>query len=187
MTHPTPPKTNCRLAPRPRRLKPQSWSRGCQWSLASGLSSQSHTCTRHTAPRARPLPRPGGKEMRRWDSKGGATNTKFFLHRVRDWHTKHKTITCAQVLNGVPATLNSATVCEVIMRASPPAGRAVAPCCSTRWCLLGITGSSSAALFPSWSVCLPTTTVCLDRYSIADPSQRVASTGSLYPLTMHLL
>ena len=43
-----------------------------QWSLASGPSSQSHTRTRHTAPRARPLPRPGGKEMRRWDRKGGA-------------------------------------------------------------------------------------------------------------------
>ena len=43
-----------------------------QWSLASGPSSQSHTRTRRTAPRARPLPRPGGKEMRRWDSKGGA-------------------------------------------------------------------------------------------------------------------
>ena len=28
MTHPTPPKTNRRLAPRPRRLKPPSWSRG---------------------------------------------------------------------------------------------------------------------------------------------------------------
>ena len=46
-----------------------------QWSLASGPSLQSHTRTRHAAPRARPLPRPGGKEMRRWDSKGGATNT----------------------------------------------------------------------------------------------------------------
>ena len=33
---------------------------------------QSHTRTRHAAPRAHPLPRPGGKEMRRWDSKGGA-------------------------------------------------------------------------------------------------------------------
>ena len=26
MTHPTPPKTDRRLAPRPRRLKPQPWS-----------------------------------------------------------------------------------------------------------------------------------------------------------------
>ena len=43
-----------------------------QWSSASGPSLQSHTRTRHAAPRARPLPRPGGKEMRRWDSKGGA-------------------------------------------------------------------------------------------------------------------
>ena len=43
-----------------------------QWSLASGPSLQSHTLTRHAAPRAHPLPRPGGKEMRRWDSKGGA-------------------------------------------------------------------------------------------------------------------
>ena len=43
-----------------------------QWSLASGPSLQSHTLTRHAAPRAHPLPRPGGKEMRRWDSEGGA-------------------------------------------------------------------------------------------------------------------
>ena len=43
-----------------------------QWSLASGPSLRSHTRTRHAAPRAHPLPRPGGKEMRRWDSKGGA-------------------------------------------------------------------------------------------------------------------
>ena len=43
-----------------------------QWSSASGPSLQSHTRTRHAAPRVRPLPRPGGKEMRRWDSKGGA-------------------------------------------------------------------------------------------------------------------
>ena len=42
------------------------------WALASGPPSQSHTRTRHAAPRARPPPRPGGKEMRRWDSKGGA-------------------------------------------------------------------------------------------------------------------
>ena len=46
-----------------------------QWSLASGPSLQPHTLTRHTAPRARPPPRPGGKEMRRWDSKGGTPNT----------------------------------------------------------------------------------------------------------------
>ena len=46
-----------------------------QWSSASGPSLQSHTRTRHAAPRARPLPRPGGKEMRRRDSEGGATNT----------------------------------------------------------------------------------------------------------------
>ena len=46
-----------------------------QWSSASGPSSQSRTRTRHAAPRARPLPRPGGKEMRRWDSKGGTPNT----------------------------------------------------------------------------------------------------------------
>ena len=37
----------------------------------SGPSSQSHTLTRHAAPRAHPLPRPGGKEVRRWDSEGG--------------------------------------------------------------------------------------------------------------------
>ena len=41
-----------------------------QWSLG-GPSSQSHTLTRHAAPRAHPLPRPGGKEVRRWDSEGG--------------------------------------------------------------------------------------------------------------------
>ena len=35
-----------------------------QWSLSSGPLSQSHTRTRRTAPRARPLPRPGGKEVR---------------------------------------------------------------------------------------------------------------------------
>ena len=32
---------------------------------------QSHTLTRHAPLRAHPLPRPGGKEMRRWDSEGG--------------------------------------------------------------------------------------------------------------------
>ena len=42
-----------------------------RWSLASGPSLQSHTHARHAAPRARPPPRPGGKEMRRWDSEGG--------------------------------------------------------------------------------------------------------------------
>ena len=42
------------------------------WSSASGPSSQSRTRTRHAAPRARPPPRPGVKEMRRWDSKGGS-------------------------------------------------------------------------------------------------------------------
>ena len=42
-----------------------------QWSSASGPPLQSRTRTRHAAPRARPPPRPGGKETRRWDSEGG--------------------------------------------------------------------------------------------------------------------
>ena len=75
----TPAWTWVRRAParrsRPTRSAGTSLIIQTQWSLASGPPSQSHTRTRHTAPRARPLPRPGGKEMRRWDSKGGATNT----------------------------------------------------------------------------------------------------------------
>ena len=51
------------------------------------VPGSSHSQTTHrTAPRARPPPRPGGKEMRGWDSEGGAHETyKQLTHTHVIW------------------------------------------------------------------------------------------------------